>query len=99
MQQLFQKNGVKQVTPTPYSPAFNGLAERSVRPLKEGFRKFQQGSLSTRLCRFLYNQRRTVHSVTGRSQAELMFNRNFKIEIESMKINTAKDRTLVQLSN
>ena len=99
MQQFLQKNGVKHVTPAPYSPASNGLAERSVRSLKEGLKKFQNGSLSTRLCRFLYNQRKTVHSATGRSPAEVMFNRNFKTTIESVKTNTSKDRVLVQLSH
>lgn len=99
MQQFLQKNGVKHVTPAPYNPASNGLAERSVRSLKEGLRKFQKGSLSTRLCRFLYNQRKTVHSATGRSPAEVMFNRNFKTTIESVKTNATKERDLVQLSN
>lgn len=97
MEQFCKNNGIKHVTPAPYNPASNGLAERAVQTLKEGLRNFSKGSLETRICRFLYNQRKTVHSTTGKSPAELMFNRRFKATIESVKQVPAKKKALVQI--
>ena len=85
MKRFFQKNGVKHVCPAPYHPASNGLAERAVRTFKEGLAKFKEGDLQTRICRFLYNYRRTVHSATGKAPAEIMFNRNFRGTVESVQ--------------
>lgn len=82
MQQFFKKNGIKHVTPAPYNSSSNGLAERAVRILKEGLKKFRSGSMDTQICRLLYNQRKTLHSGTGRSPAQLMFNRNSKSTID-----------------
>lgn len=85
MEAFLKKNGIRHVTPAPYNPSSNGLAERSVRTFKEGLEKFKHGDVNTRICRFLYNYRRTVHSSTGRTPAEIMFNRNFRGTVESVK--------------
>ena len=98
MKAFFQKNGIQHVTPAPYNPASNGLAERAVRTLKEGLKKFTVGSLNTRICRILYNQRKTVHSSTNKSPAEVMFNRNFRVTIESVKLEPKKGKEKSNLS-
>ena len=66
---------MNHMTPAPYNPASNGLAERSVRTVKEGLVKFKSGSFNTRICRFLYSYRKNVHSSTGKSPAEMLFGR------------------------
>ena len=99
MQQFLKKNGIKHVTPAPYHPSSNGLAERAVRTLKEGLRKFVQGNINTRICRFLYNQRKTVHTTTGKSPAELMFHRNFRVTIESVKQERRDTESLTQIGD
>ena len=45
---------VWHVTTAPYHPASNGLAERDVQTVKEGLRKMVDGSLETRVSRFLF---------------------------------------------
>ena len=82
MKIFFANNGVKLTNPSPYHPASNGLGERAVGILKDGLKKFKDGSLSTRVCRILYNYRRTVHSTTKKSPAFLMFSREFSSPIE-----------------
>ena len=88
---FFRKNGINHTTPAPYNPASNGLAERSVRTVKEGLAKFKSGSLNTRICRFLYNYRKSVHSSTGKSPAEMLFGRCFKTTLQSVKCSTKKN--------
>ena len=85
IESFYKKNGINHITPAPYKPSSNGLAERAVRTLKEGLSKFKTGSLNTRLCRFLYNYRKTSHSVTGKSPAEMMFGRKFKSTLSLVK--------------
>ena len=86
MEDFLHKNGIKHVTPAPYHPSSNGLAERAVRTFKEGLGKFTKGDIQTRVCRFLYNYRRSVHSLTGKTPAEIMFNRNFKGTVEAVRL-------------
>ncbi len=71
--EFLKSNGVRHVR-TP--PASNGLAERSVHTFKAEMKKLQEGSLETKISRFLFNYRLTPHSSTGVSPAELMFGRN-----------------------
>ena len=95
---FYKKNGIQHITPAPYNPSSNGLAERAVRTLKEGLNKFKSGSLNTRVCRFLYNYRKSVHSSIHKSPAELLFGRCFKTTLESVKCSPNKDRGLEKLS-
>ena len=82
---FYKKNGIKLINPAPYNPSSNGMAERAVRTFKEGMQKFKDDSLNTRVTRFLYNYRRTIHSITNKSPSELMFNRQFKSPLSMCK--------------
>ncbi|XP_064875144.1 uncharacterized protein K02A2.6-like [Oncorhynchus nerka] len=68
-------NGIKHSTSAPYHPATNGLAERFVQTLKQGLRaaKRDEGTLQTKLAKFLASYRNTPHATTNESPAALMF--------------------------
>ena len=57
---FYQKSGIKLINPAPFNPSTNGLAERAVQTAKSGLSKFKDGSLQTRLARFLYNYESTI---------------------------------------
>ena len=69
---FLQRNGLRHVTSTPYHPATNGLAERSVQTFKEHMRRSSEGSIETRVSQFLFQYRTTPHTTTGNSPAELL---------------------------
>ena len=75
---FLKKNGVKHVYSAPYHPASNGQAERMVRTFKEALATMKQGDLQVKLDRLLYKYRIMPHSTTGKTPAELMFNREIR---------------------
>ena len=85
MKNFYDKNGIKLVNPAPYNPSSNGLAERAVQTVKNGLNKFKNGSLGTRIARFLYNYRSSVHSTLKRTPAEVLFKRKFKTRLDILK--------------
>ena len=85
MDEFFGRNGVKHVTPAPYNPPSNGLAERAVRTFQEGLHKFKDGDIKVRICRFLYNQRRTACASTGKAPSEMLMGRCFKGPLHSLQ--------------
>ena len=58
-------NGIVHIRSAPYHPSTNGLAERAVQTLKDGLRCIKDGTIETRLARFLSKYRLTPHSTTG----------------------------------
>ena len=56
-------------------PASKGLAERAVKIFKEGMKKIKEGSVETRVSRFLSRYRITPQTSTGVSPAELSLGR------------------------
>ena len=74
-EQFLVKNGIKHVTSAPYHPASNGLAERAVQTFKEGMKKMKEGSIETKVSRFLFKYRITPQTTTGVAPAELLMGR------------------------
>ena len=84
---FMKANGVKHVCTPPYHPASNGLVERAVQTLKGGLKKLQDGSLETKLSRFLFSYRSMPHGSTGVSPAELMFGRRLHLLLDNLRPN------------
>ena len=82
---FLRRNGIKHILTPPYHPASNGLVERSVQTFKEGLKRLKEGSLNTRLMRFLFKYRITPHSGTGVSPAELMYGRKLRSQLDLVK--------------
>ena len=78
-------NGVKHVLSPPRHPASNGQAEALVKVVKSALKRRREGSLQTRLSRFLFAYRTTPQSTTGRAPAELMFGRALRTPLETLR--------------
>ncbi|CAC5412765.1 unnamed protein product [Mytilus coruscus] len=74
-QDFVQRNGIKHIRSTPYQPSTNGLAERAVQTLKEGMKKVTEGSIETRMAKFLFTYRLTPHATTAIAPAEMLMGR------------------------
>ena len=83
--EFLKKNGIRHVRTPPYHPASNGLVERAVQTFKEGLKRIKEGSLNTRVSRFLFKYRLTPHSSTGVSPVELMFGRKLRSQLDLVK--------------
>lgn len=70
-----ENNLIKHLFSAPFHPSTNGQVERMVRTTKDYLKKGTHGDIKLRLARFLLDQHVTPHSATGRSPAELLFNR------------------------
>ena len=84
-QTFMTKNGIRHVTSSPYHPSSNGLAERSVQTFKEHMKKTAEGSLETRISRFLFWNRLTPHTTTGKTPAELLLGRIPRSQLDLLK--------------
>ena len=96
MKQFYLSNGIKHITSAPYHPASNGLAERAVQTFKSALKKFKDGSLETKIQRFLFEYRITPHSTTGVPPANLLMNRQLKSRLDLVVPNLSKRITDVQ---
>ena len=83
-QEFMKKNGIKHIKVSPYHPASNGLAERAVRIFKEGYEKMEEGSVQTKLSRFLLSYQTTPHSTTGVPPAELLMKRKLHTQLNRL---------------
>ena len=83
-QEFMKRNGIRHIKVTPYHPASNGFAERAVRIFKEGFEKMEEGSVQTKLSRFLLSYRTTPRSTTGVPPAELLMKRKLHTQLNRM---------------
>ena len=85
-----RNNGVHHFTTSPYHPSSNGLAEGAVQTFKSGMKKLTEGTLETRLTRFLFHYRTTPHATTGQCPAELMLGRQLRTRLDLLKPNIGK---------
>ena len=77
-QSFLNANGIKHLTPPPYSPATNGQAERGVRVVKDLLKKYNTGeSLKSRLAKVLFHYRSTPHNTTLIAPSVVLNNRKF----------------------
>ena len=74
-EQFMSKNGIRHIFSAPYHPSSNGQAERMVRTFKESMKCLQSGDVETKLNRLLFTYRMTPSTSTGKSPAELLFQR------------------------
>ena len=79
---FLKQNGIRHIRAAPYHPSSNGLAERAVQTFKEGMKKLKDGSLETRVSRFLSRYRITPQTTTGVSPAELLLGRKPKSRLD-----------------
>ena len=77
-------NGVVHIRSAPYHPSTNGLAERAVQTLKDGLRCNKDGTIETRLARFLLKYRLTPHSTTGVSPSEMLLRHRPRSRLDLM---------------
>ena len=93
---FLKRNGVRHIRTPPYHPSSNGLVERSVQTFKEGMKRLKEGSLETKLSRFLFKYRLTPHSSTGVSPSELMFGRRLRSPLDNLRPDHAQKAREVQ---
>ena len=72
---FLKMNGIWHIRTAPYHPASNGPAERAVKTFKDSMKKIKEGSMETRVSRFLSRYRITPQTSTGVSPAELLLER------------------------
>lgn len=92
---MFTKtNGIHHKFSAPYHPATNGQVERYVQTIKQGLRATlnEPGDLKLKLQRLLMQYRKTPHSVTGVSPAELLLKSQFRSRIDLVKRDLHADR-------
>ena len=82
---FLEANGIKQKLSSPYHPSSNGLAERAVQIVKRGIQKIEEGSLNSKLVRFLSRYRITEQESTRRSPAEMLLKRLPRTRFDLMK--------------
>ena len=80
--QFVKQNDIEHIRTSPYHPTSNSLAERSVPTFKIGLKRITEGSLISRLNKFLFQYRLTPQTTTGLSPAELMFERRLRSQLD-----------------
>ena len=92
-EEFLNQNEIRQIRTAPFHSASNGLAERAVQLLKEKIKKRNEGSVKTRVSRFLVRYRITPQTSTGVSPVELLLGRKMKIEIGPCICRCGKEST------
>ena len=81
---FLKSNGVRHICSAPYHPQSNGEAERFVQTFKNALKsgKLDEGSVQTKLSRFLLSYRTTPNSTTGLTPSELFVKRRIRTRLE-----------------
>lgn len=87
---------MKHVKTPPYHPASNGIAERAVQTFKSGMKKLKDGSIDTKVARFLFKYRLTPQSSTGVSPSELIFGRRLRSPLDNLRPDLGKKSNLTK---
>ena len=88
-ERFLKSNGIKHIRSAPYHPAINGEAERFVQTFKHVLKTSasDDGSLETKLARFLLTYRSTPNSTTNVSPSELLFHRRILTRLDILSPN------------
>jgi transposase InsO family protein len=86
-EEFLKRNGIKHIKVSPYHPTSNGQAERAVRIFKEGIEKMKEGSMRTKLSRFLLKYRITPHTTTFVPPEELLMGRHLRSQLDLIQPN------------
>ncbi len=89
--EFMTKNGILHIRTAPYHPSSNGLAERAVRTFKNAMKRMDQGTVETKVSRFLFTYRITPHSSTGISPAELLMGRRLHSHLDQLRPDVSKN--------
>ena len=81
------KNGIKHIKSAPFHLSSNGLAERAVQSFKTSMQKMGDGSVETKLSRYLMRYHITPHTTTGASPAELLMKRKPRCRLNLVRPN------------
>ena len=79
-----RRNQIRHIRIAPYHPSSNGLAERAVKTFKLGMKKQTNGTLQTKLSRFLFHYRLSPNGTTGIAPAELMLKHQPRSHLDSI---------------
>ena len=79
------KNCIQHITSTAYHPSSNGLAERAVQLVKRGLTEMKDGSIETRLARYMLTYRVTPLSTTGISPCKLLKGRQLRTILDAVQ--------------
>ena len=63
----------------------NGLAKSAVQTFKSGMKKLTEGTMETRVTRFLFHYCTMPHATTEQSPAELIFGRQLRTRLDLLK--------------
>ncbi|XP_022784586.1 uncharacterized protein K02A2.6-like [Stylophora pistillata] len=79
-------NGIQHLTPAPYHPRTNGLAERFVRTMKEALKSDKSNaSLRYKLDTFLMKYRNCPQTTTGNSSAVMLMGHPLRCRLDLLK--------------
>ena len=92
-QEFVKQNGITHLKTAQYHPASNSLAERALQTFKAAIKRMQGGSVESKVTCFLFKYRVTLHSKTGASSVELIFNRHLRTHLDLLRPNV-KDQVM-----
>ena len=90
-------NGVDLRHSSAYHPSSNGQAENAVKTVKNALKKMcSEGDIETQIARFVFTQRITPHTTTGRTPAEVLLGRLPRSRLSLIRPDVKKDVLIKQ---